>query len=148
MNLLFNHDKTVADWCATKANTQFNSLLCAIGYLDDDGNLIGAAVFHDAGKYDVELSFYGHGTLTLDMCKAIAWVAFIKYRMERVSIHVSRSNKRLLTMLPKLGWTHEGIRRHFFGPYKRDDAIMFGMLRAEASRYIKRFEDEKTAAVA
>jgi hypothetical protein len=36
--------------------------------------------------------------------------------------------------IPKFGFVFEGVQRHFYGPNKRDDAILFGMLKPELLR--------------
>jgi len=148
MKLLFGHDQVVAEWCERKCGVKFKTLWKSIGAIDEEGRLIGAAVLHDLTQYDVELSFYGPNTLTMDMCRAIAWHCFIQQGLERISIHVRRSNRRLLKALPAMGWRWEGVKHHLFGNDKKDDGILFGILRENAVRYLRKFSHEIKSSIA
>lgn len=144
MRLLFGHDAAVIHWAAQKLGSCFYGCLGGIGVLDKEGNLSGAAVLHDWTATNVELSYYGD--FSSDMAKAIAWKAFDVNGVLRVSANVPRRKKRILRAMPKLGFICEGVKRCYYGPYKADDAVMFGMLKENAERYLRRKENVQTKA--
>ena len=135
--LMFGNTEIVSGWAASKFDARFSNILATVGALDKDGTLIGAAVLHDHTRYDVELSYYGAGTLSLDMCKAIAWLVFEFGKLQRVSICVARRNKKLTRALPRIGWVYEGCKRRQFGPFKGDDGLVWGILRKEAGKFLR-----------
>ena len=141
--LLFDHDKTVSEWCGKKLGCTFYNLVCAIGTMDKDGVLNGAAVLHDHTAHDMELSAYCEGSFSYDLCRAIAYVAFIHKKVQRITIVVPREKKNLLRRVKKFGWVYEGTKRKYYGPFKRHDGIIFGMLANEASRFMRGFGDEQ-----
>ena len=145
---MFDNSESVALWVAKQMNVNFTEVLGTIGILDGEGVLIGGAVLHNYTRYDVELSYFGKGTLDFAITKAIGWIAFVKGGVERLTLCVPRKRKRLLRALPKIGFHHEGIQRRKFGPNKSDDGILFGMLREEAAKYHVREENVQGTKVA
>jgi len=142
--ILFGYDQTVADWAAQKLDCAFPSLLCAIGYLDKNGKLEGALVMHNWSKHDCELTFYGK--LTLGMAKACAFIGFVSSNLERLTVRIPRDKKHNLKAIVKYGFHCEGTQRRLYGPYKRHDAILFGLLRSEAGRLLRGVEHGRSKA--
>lgn len=120
-------------------------LLGCIGVLDDYDELAGVAALHNWTKHDIEVTYYGPGYLSIGLVRFIAR-AVVDAGCERCTLRVPRRNKRVLRALPKLGFTHEGIQRRLCGPLKADDGILFGMLRSEASRFLRGYTPEALAA--
>lgn len=137
MSLMLDNQQAVSEWVALKLGTRFGYILGTVGYLDKEGTLIGAAVLHDHTKYDVELTYFGKGTLSLDMCKAIAWLSFMRGNVLRVSICVPRKKKRLRVGFEKIGWKYEGIKHQYFGPSKNCDGIMYWFSRDDAKKFLR-----------
>jgi RimJ/RimL family protein N-acetyltransferase len=144
--LLFDHDKEVSDWVGRKFDADLVKVLAAVGVLAKDGTLIGGAVLHDHTRYSVELSHYGVGTFSPDLVKAITYIVFIHAKLLRLSLTIPRKKKRLRKTVCKFGFSYEGIRRKFYGKNQGDDGIQYGMLKEEAARFLKRFEQKAEAA--
>ncbi len=144
--LLFDHDKDVYEWVGKKLDCEFTNVLAAVGILDKNGNLIGGSVLHDRTRYDVELSHYGVGTFTPDLVKAIAYIVFVHAGMTRLSLRIARKKKRMRKSVMKYGFSYEGIRRRFYGKNQGDDGIQYGMLKEEATRFLRRFDVQGTKA--
>lgn len=135
MILLFGHDKTVADWYVKK----WGNLLpwqYAIGILDKEGLLCGAAIFHNYNGSNIEFSYYGPHTITKTVVLGIAYFTFKQLKVNRVTVSVPRRNRQLVKSLPPFGFKMEGVLRHFYGPYRNDDALVFGMIKSEAERFL------------
>ncbi len=117
MNLLFGHDKTVAEWVAKQAHSKPPiAPYTAFGFVDGSGRLTGGCVFTGYNGDTVELSLAGRAAATRS-----GWAAITKYVFEqlgcvRLQMHTRRSNHRVLRMLAKrLGVQYEGVARHYFG---------------------------------
>lgn len=132
MNLVFGCDQPVSEWASKKLDCDFQRVLAAIGVINEQGVLIGAAVLHHWSRFDVELSVIGK--MTPKLLRSVAWVAYSN--VERITLRIERRNKRVLRAAVKYGFKLEGTVRRLYGPYKSGDAIMFGMLRKEASRFL------------
>lgn len=133
--ILLGHDREVAEWAgqAWGNHDLTSNLLNAFGQVRN-GQLVGAAVLHNMSRYDVELSYYGPGTITADMCKLCA-LAVWNAKLLRISIRMPRAVKHRTRTLVRLGFKFEGIARNLYGPGRQNDALMFGMVMAESTRF-------------
>lgn len=138
MNLLFGHDKTVADWASKQFGSPLRNWYFALGVIDSAGALVGAASFHDFNGSNIELCWYGPGAMTPTILRGLMKFAFIDLKCARVTARTPRQNKAVTRALPRFGFNCEGVAKHYFGPVKRLDAIMFGLLKADAMKYIER----------
>jgi len=137
MSLLFNRDREVAEWASKELNSNFLGFVIAIGVTNERGELAGAAILHNWSFNDIELSVVGK--MTKQLIVAVAMIAFS--RVGRITIRIPRRKKRVLKAAVKYGFRLEGTIRRLYGPYKRDDGVVFGLLKSEASRYIKGLEN-------
>jgi RimJ/RimL family protein N-acetyltransferase len=137
MSLVFHRDREIAEWASKELNSNFLGFVIAIGVTNDKGELVGAAILHNWSFNDIELSIVGK--ITKDLMLAVATIAFS--RVGRVTIRIPRRKKRILKAAVKFGFRLEGTIRRLYGPYKRDDGIVFGLLKEEAGRYIKGLEN-------
>ena len=132
MNLLFGHDKTVAEWVAKQANSKPPvDPYTAFGFVSADGRLTGGAVFTGYNGDTVELSLAGRAMATRGAWAAIVSYAFEQLKCQRLQMHISRRNRRVLRMLAGrrgrnsgLGVHYEGIARRFFG---KDDGVLYSL---------------------
>lgn len=132
MNLLFGHDKTVAEWVAKQANSKPPvEPYTAFGFVSGDGHLVGGAVFTGYNGDTVELSLAGRAMATRGAWAAITDYVFRQLGCHRLQMHTSRRNRHVLRMLAGrkgrgsgLGVKYEGVCRRFFG---KDDGILYAM---------------------
>ena len=136
MKLLYGHDKVVADWASKQFAKPLQNWYWALGIIDKDGILVGAATFHDYNESNVELCFWGPDTLRLNIVRGIMAFCFHTLKVNRITCRTPRQNKVVIQGLPKLGFRMEGVMKHYYGPVKRLDAIMFGLLKADSVRFI------------
>lgn len=137
MNLLFGHDKTVADWVSKKQGKPLRNWHHAVGILDKDGLLIGCASFHDFNGSNIEICYFGPGSPTASIARGLMRFAFEGLKVSRVTARTPRANKRIIQALPAFGFKMEGVMKHYYGPFKRFDAIVFGLLASDATRFIR-----------
>lgn len=137
MSLLFEKDAEVSAWAARQLNSNFLGFTIAIGVMNERQELVGAAILHNWSHNDIELSVVGK--MTKQLIIAAAWIAFS--RVGRITVRVPRKKKRIMEAARKYGFHLEGTIRRLYGPYKRDDGIVFGLLKSEAGRFIKGLEN-------
>ena len=120
---LLGQEVAVAAW-AFKTFNFFPTQFCmAIGICEKEA-LVGACLFHAHNGPDVELSYYGPNTLTLDVVKGIARIAVERLGVSRITARTSKSNKMMTRGIRKVGFAFEGVRKCGYG---EQDAIMYGL---------------------
>jgi len=86
--------------------------------------IVGACVFQAHNGPDVELSYYGPRTLTLDVVKGLAKIAVDHLGVSRITARTAKSNKVMTRGIRKIGFEFEGVRKQGFGS---QDAVMYGL---------------------
>lgn len=136
MNLLFGHDATVIEWVEKKFAHHIQYWNAAIGVINGDGVLVGAGVFQCLNGTNVEFSYFGPGSATARVAKGMMAYAFDHLKVCRVTAKTPRQNKLVTRSLPSFGFKLEGVMKHYYGPKKRLDAILFGLVEADARRIL------------
>jgi RimJ/RimL family protein N-acetyltransferase len=136
MNLLFGHDATVAGWCEGKMGRKMGPWFKAVGVINNEGRLVGAATFHDYNSHNIEAAYYGPGTMTKDVYVGLAQYCFEVLKVTRITARTTRKNRHINKGLPRLGFRLEGVSKHYFGPLKRDDAINYVALRSDFEKFM------------
>ena len=140
LNLLFGHDKTVADWVSKKSGKTLREWYHAVGVIDDDGLLCGAATFHDMNGSNAEICFWGPNSARPSIAKGLMKFAFDILKVKRITARTPRQNKTIIKHLPFYGFRCEGVMKHYFAPIKRMDAIVFGLLEADARKFMEKYK--------
>ena len=138
MVLLYGHDKEVADWVSKRQGYALKNWFHAVGILDKTGILIGCASLHDMNGSNAELSFWGPRAITCSVIRDFSRFTFEQLDVHRLSARIPRQNKMLISHMQRYGFKFEGVLRHYYGPVKRLDAIMFGLLAKDAKRLMGR----------
>ena len=102
-----------ADWCFKSAGSipvQYNASLCVL-----DGDVLkGGILFTGFNGSEVEVHFYGPGTLKRHVLKTIFAVALQYFKANRL---VVRTRKESMSRgVKKLGAVFEGLQRRVYGP--------------------------------
>jgi hypothetical protein len=113
--LLFDQDMAVWGW-ANKTYDLFPvQFYRAVGVVDAAANqLVGAAIYQNYTGTNVDLSYYGQGTLTLGIVRSLAKIA-VHMGVARGTLVTSKRNKRFVRSLRKLGFELEGTQRCYYG---------------------------------
>lgn len=123
-SFVIGHDIEVASWAFSTFNFHPTHFCMAIGIAEPEKGLVAACLFHAHNGPDVELSYYGPGTLTLPIVKGIAKIAVEYLGVSRITARTSRANKTMTRGIKKIGFEYEGIRRCGYG---NQDAVMYGL---------------------
>jgi RimJ/RimL family protein N-acetyltransferase len=128
--LLLHCDGQVAEYLFTKHVTPRMKYDQAIGIMTDD-QLTGGVLFQCWNGFNVELSYYGTGTLTPGIIKCLARILVSTFNVSRVTVTVSQRSRRLMRALQKLGFVLEGHQRCFYGhkDIRRNTGVRFVMFR-------------------
>ncbi len=137
MQLLFGHDQDIAKWVNDKYQAGVPPYIAALGLVDSN-EIKGACSFHDFNGPNVELCYWGPQTLRRGIVAQIADFCFRGLKVQRVTARTPRGNKSVINGLQKLGFVREGVLRHYYGPYRRDDAFVFGLLAQDAERLLRK----------
>ncbi len=130
MQLVFGHDAAIAEWASINLGITISPPYTAIGIVDEFG-LRGGIVYNHFNKHDIEMSIYGPGCMHRGVIRAALSYPFDQLGVQRVSAQTRRDNKPMRAMLPRLGFEFEGVRKRHYGPNRRDDAFLFGLMREQ-----------------
>lgn len=122
-HIVYGHDTDVAGWAFNTFHMPPCNYDMAVGIVEN-GQLIGAALWHAYNGCDVELSYYGPHSLTLGVAKGLARIAVNHFGVSRVTARTTKGNKTMTRGIKGLGFEYEGIRH--LG-YNGQDAVMFGL---------------------
>lgn len=137
MRLVLGHDALVAQWAKDKYAAGLPPYIQAMGIVDDEGNIRGAATLHEFNGFNVELCYWGPGTASIHIARQITAICFDGLKVLRITCRTPRGNKVLVKHLPRIGFRYEGLLRRYYGPTRAHDAILFGALRSDALRLLR-----------
>lgn len=138
MLLVGGQDQVVADWAGQAFGKPFLQPLSAFGITEADGLLKGAVIFNDfQGKNaNIEMTYFGPGTISRGIIRALAAYAFIQNNVSRVTCKTRRDNVIARKILPRLGFKFEGVLKRYWGTEKGSDALIFMLDRNSAKRWL------------
>ncbi len=137
MDLVFGHDKTVADWAAKKLGSEFAAPYTAWGVIDGKGELVGALIFNEFQRGgNISLSLVGGAAIRRGIMRTAARYVFTQLGCTRCTARTRRNNTRMRKILGR-SWEFEGTAKKWFGPTKNDDALVFVMHRAAAAKWMR-----------
>jgi hypothetical protein len=129
-HLVVGHDLAVATWAFSTFRFQPTQFCMAIGFATEDRGLVSACLFHAHNGPDVELSYYGEGTVTLPIVRRLARIAVDQLGVSRITVRTARNNP-LRKNIHKIGFRFEGVRHCGYGD---QDALMFGLFGKNLAR--------------
>lgn len=113
------------EWAAHHLGVDFYGVHAVFSVNDPEGQIVGAAVLHNRTKYSVDLSYYGPGTMTMGLLRAVAASA-LDAGFLRVTVQCPASRKRLKRFYSRMGLKFEGKRSDYYGPGK--DGVVYAAL--------------------
>lgn len=145
-SLLFGMDSMVAQALFQKYGWPMFEYARAVGIMDEQKQLVGVALWHNWNTANVDFSYYGHGTLTMGLVRALARYAITEFDASRVTVLVMKKRKRYLKTVLKFGFKCEGVQRCYYGKQDnmRNTAVRLVLFREELEK-LARVEREKVA---
>ena len=133
--LLFGQDEKVANWffeSIKRPKLKYDGCLGIIR----DGNLEGAVFYSNWNGSNIELSYFGHRTLTLGILRSIFAFAVKEFDIARLTVITSKRNRQFMRSLQKIGFKLEGAQRCHYGSRdcNRNTGIRFVMFREGIER--------------
>jgi len=130
VGLLLDADEQVAAYLFKNHVSPVMSYDKAIG-LVDSGSLVGGILLQSWNGANIELSYYGRGTLSAGIIRCLARILLSTFNPARVTVTTGRKRKRLVKALQKLGFVLEGTQRCFYGQLDcaRNTGVRFVMFR-------------------
>ena len=130
--LVTGNDQLVEEWAFARFGVAPLGCKLAVGIVENN-QIVGAAFFHAHNGPDVEISYYGPRTMTLDVVKGLAKIAVEHLGVSRVTARTASTpdHKRIRRGFAKIGFEYEGTRKCGYGS---KDAIMFGLYGRKLAR--------------
>lgn len=131
MRPLFGADSAVAEWVGNGLRKPIHPPYTAIGWVDERGNIRAGAVFNQWNGSNIEVTIYGPRGFGKDAIKSVFRYAFTQLRANRLTATTERANKTMQRILPRMGFKFESVQPKYYGPHRKNDGIVFRMLRDE-----------------
>lgn len=131
--------RSVGGWYFSKIekpNYDILSLYCAMGIVKPDGTLAGAAIFTNYNHANIEVHFYGPNAVTPKTWRSVLRFAFLDLKVLRLTTMTNRGNKKVLRVLPRLGFKYETSLKRFYGLDRTQDAIVHVIYREDIQRFL------------
>lgn len=135
MRLVVDADADVAAWAQDRLGPLLFTSFRAFGVVDEAGALKGAMLFHDYNGSNIEITIYGPGCISRRFIRYAFDYAFRVNGAARLTARTRRSNRRMRTMLPALGFIYEGTSKQYFGPHRGDDALNYALFPQAAAKW-------------
>ena len=136
MRLVLGQDEAVGVFASQKLGVSIIPPYTSMGIVDDADQLIGAIVYNGYNGSNIEISFYGPGCMTRRVIRAAFAYPFEQLNVLRLTGRTKRSNREMCKLFPRLGFTFEATLKHYYGPSRGDDAILYRMTKAEADKWL------------
>jgi RimJ/RimL family protein N-acetyltransferase len=115
----------------------------AIG-VTDGREVLAAVVYHDyrPAYKSIEISMAANNPrwALRSVISALLSYPFVQLQCERITLTIPKKNRRARRFVKGIGFVEEGCARKGFG---RDDAMIYGMLRREAMRWLEEKHGKK-----
>jgi len=128
--LATGNDDLIKGWVYHAFGIACTEINLAVGVMEKN-QIVGACFFQAHNGPDIELSYYGPNTLTLDIVKGLAKIAVDHFGVSRITVRTAKDNKIMNKSVKKLGFVYEGIRHHAYGDR---DAVMYGLFGKNLAR--------------
>lgn len=127
--LLLGHDFEVAIWAFAMTNSNPMQFNAAIGIINDEEKLCGAFMFTGYNGSEVEVHYYGPGTLKRNILKDIFIFALKIFNVNRMTVRTRKQS--MARGVRKLGAVYEGKMRRVYGPSDGDEhaAVQYAFFR-------------------
>ena len=130
-------DAEVGQFASERLGVPIIPPFTSMGIIDDISNeLCGAIVYNGYNGANIEISFYGPRCMQRRFIKAAFAYPFEQLGVIRLTGRTKRSNKTMCKLFPRLGFIYEATLKNYFGPTRGDDAVVYRMSRAEASKWL------------
>lgn len=139
MKLITDAPEIVAQFVATGLQRTFHPPYTALGWVIQNGEkwtLVGGVVFNDYNGWNIEATIYWKGPMTRQPIVETLRYVFEQCKCGRMTAKTAKGNKRMLKILPRLGFHVEAELPRFFGPLRAQNAVVFRMTRKDAEKWL------------
>lgn len=147
MIVVYGQDEIVGRWAGHALGAHINPPFVALGFHDGE-QLRGAAIFNGWNHANIDITLYAPGCFRRNTIAAVYDYAFTQIKATRITARTARNNKRMLRLLPRLGFTWEGVAKRYYGPARRQDAILFALFPEDAQKWMTNVRYTRSAPAA
>lgn len=114
VGILIDADSLVADWYFKEHQSRPVAIEKAVGLVCENV-LVGAIIFHYWNGSNIEVSYYGPGTMTVGIIRYISRVCLDEFDAARLTVVAKKKDKKWIRSLMKFGFRLEGAQRCYYG---------------------------------
>lgn len=125
----------VAAWFGSLTGSPQYGPYAALGWVDDSGAIVGAALFMDYSGSSIEL--HAIGRMTRQMLRECFQYAFDTAGVLYLRAKPPRHQRKSRDVLERIGFVPECTMRRYYGPTRGCDAIVYRIDRRTAEKWMK-----------
>jgi RimJ/RimL family protein N-acetyltransferase len=137
IDLIYGQDQAVANWVQARLPEIRNGFgqYSAIGIIED-GRSIAGVVYHDYRRFSIQMSMASESPhwCSRRTLRALLGYPFLQLMVARITVCTAKHNKKLRSLVERLGFELEGKLRAGFDGQR--DLLIYGLLRKDADRWI------------
>ena len=126
----------VASWFAERQKHPVTPPYSTICWFKDQ-KPVAAVLFNDYTGSSVELHYHGPSYGNRMILKDMFQYVFGQLKCNILIAKIPRDHVVLKNMLPRLGFKYLAVIPQYFGPEKKDDAIMYIMKKEFVAKWVK-----------
>lgn len=132
--LIFNRDRELAQWAASRLGYKEFGACVAIGVAHEN-EIAAAAIYSNYSHPNIDITFVTSSPrwASPGAVRAIFRYPFVQLECKRITAITGAKNQPARAFLCRLGFKQEGIHPDSF---LEDDGISYGLLARDASRWI------------
>lgn len=127
----------IASWFQSQKQKIIHAPYYAIGFLNDDGHIVGACILDQYNGSNIYMHIYGPRAWTRPNIKICLEYIFNSLKCTRLTVVVPRSNRKMLKYLERCKMKFEAILESYYGVGRDKDGVVYKMTPSMANNWIK-----------
>lgn len=128
--------KWLGRWWEENSGNKLYGPYSAIGY-HDDLKLKGVAIFTDYTGSNIEIHLHAPNCINTASLKYLFNYVFNELKCNVLRVKPKKSNKKIRSLLVRIGFVYECTLDDYYGPTEDDYALVYKFRRNWARKYIK-----------
>lgn len=124
--------QSIIKWYEGRLGDKIHPPFSGVAWVNEWGAFTSAVMFDHYTGANVEAHIQSERRVTRRLLNTVGVFVFDKLKCIRLTAKSHRDNKKLLHLLPKMGFKYECTLKRYFGDSRDKDALVFVMYRDDA----------------
>jgi hypothetical protein len=135
--------QSIIKWYEGRIKDDITPPYSCFAWVNQWGAYTSAVMFNDfrvskqKESANIEVHLQSEKKISRNLLETVAVYVFDTLKCTRLTAKPHRSNKKLLQLLPRIGFKYECTLKRYYGPSKEDDALVFCMFKEDAQKWVR-----------